>query len=84
MDRQGLRELMAEARTLGLTCVDLAAHPLVAPGWTYCTVSDYLLPAWKGHGPSRAFRHFAAQALRALIAQAKAREGAAAKKGAAA
>lgn len=71
-----LKQLMAEARALGVTCVDLAAHPEIAPYWSYKTTSDYLCPGYAGPGPSRLFLKLAGGALRDLIAQARARAAA--------
>lgn len=69
MTLSALRELMAEARGLGVTAVDLAAHPLIEPFWSYKTCSEYLCPGYAGKGPSRIFLKVAGDALRDLIAR---------------
>ena len=72
MNLDALRELMKVARALGITAVDLAAHPQIAPFWSYETCSRYLCPGYAGPGPSRIYLHLAGEALRDLIARAQA------------
>ena len=76
MTLNALRELMAEARDLGVTAVDLSRHPLIEPFWSYKTCSEYLCPGYAGKGPSRIFLKLAGDALRDLIAQVRARAAA--------
>ena len=76
MTLDALRELMAEARALGVNAVDLSRHPIIHPFWSYETCSRYLCPGYAGPGPSRIFLKLAGDALRDLIAQARGRAAA--------